>query len=130
MNPRRQRASFALRALFGLAHLLPLVVVLRGAGISLAASPAPGLERFYVGTYSGRIYLSSLNLGTAAFGTISQAITAADPSFLALTPNRAFLYSVNEGPGMVSAFSVNATNGSLTLLNQMSSNGGAPAYIL
>src|SRR5258706_14960055 len=90
---------------------------------ALAASPAAGLERFYVGTYSGKIYQSSLDLGSGTFGTISQAVATTDPSFVALSRNRAFLYSVNEGPGTVSAFSVNATNGNLKLLNQLSSNG-------
>src|SRR4051794_31366289 len=85
-----------------------------------AASPAPGVERFYVGTYSGRIYQSSLNLGLTNFGTISQVAATTDPSFLAFGPHRGFLYSVNEGPGTVSAFSVNVTNGNLTLLNQLS----------
>jgi 6-phosphogluconolactonase len=96
----------------------------------MAAPPGGGVERFYVGTYSGRIYLSALDLGSASFGVITQAVTTTDPSFLAMTPNRQFLYSVNEGPGTVSAFSVNSTNGSLKLLNSKSSNGGAPAHIV
>jgi 6-phosphogluconolactonase len=95
----------------------------------LAASPAPGLERFYIGTYSGAIYQSSLNLGTGSFGTLTRSATSGDPSFLALTPDRRFLYAVNEGGGAVVAFSVSATNGNLTLLNQMPSNGAAPAYV-
>ncbi len=106
-------------------------VALIGAGSqSRAATPAPGIERFYVGTYSGVIYQSTLNLGAGTFGTISQAVATTDPSFIAMTPNRAYLYSVNEGPATVSAFSVNATNGTLRLLNQMPSNGGAPAHIV
>jgi len=96
----------------------------------VAQEPTPGLERFYVGTYSGRIYLSSLDLATGNFGVITQAVTATDPSFLAMSPDRAFAYSVNEGPAMVSAFSVNPTNGTLKFLNQKSSNGGAPAHIV
>ncbi len=97
---------------------------------TFAASPAAGLEGFYVGTYSDRIYRSSLDLGSATFGTITQAVATSSPSFIALSPNRAFLYSVNENPATVSAFSVNATNGNLKLLNQMPSNGGAPAHIV
>ena len=117
--------------IFGARRASASVVVLFGAALhALAASPAPGLERFYIGTYAGVISQASLNLSAATMGTISLAATTTDPSFLALTPNRAFLYSVNEGPATVSAFSVNATNGSLKLLNQMPSNGGAPAYVL
>src|SRR5436190_8890826 len=118
-------------ALFRAGAITALLTVLVGSELqALAASPDAGLERFYVGTYAGTIYKSSLNLGSTTFGTISQAAGTTDPSFVALTPNRAFLYSVNENPGTVSAFSVNATNGNLSLLNQVSSNGGAPAYIL
>jgi 6-phosphogluconolactonase len=71
-----------------------------------------------------------LDLGSASFGTISQAVVTSDPSFMALSSDRAFLYSVNEGVSTVSAFSVNATNGNLTFLNQKPSNGGAPAHIV
>jgi 6-phosphogluconolactonase len=117
--------------LFRTGRIAALLTLLCGAGIHApAASPAPGLVRFYVGTYSGRIYQSSLNLGSGTFGTISQAVATTDPSFVALAPNRAFLYSVNENPATVSAFSVNATNGTLKFLNQMPSNGGAPAHIV
>jgi 6-phosphogluconolactonase len=49
---------------------------------------------------------------------------------LALTPDRRFLYAVNEGGGTVGAFSVNPTNGVLKLLNQRSSNGGSPAHVV
>src|SRR5215831_14703797 len=112
-------------------HLLGLVAIFHTSqGSLLAASPAPGVERFYVGTYSGTIYQSSLNLGATNFGPISSAVLTTDPSFLAFSPGRAFLYSVNENPGIVSAFSVNSTNGKLTLLNQVSSMGALPAYII
>jgi 6-phosphogluconolactonase len=53
-----------------------------------------------------------------------------DPSFVALTPDRRFLYAVNEGGGTVGAFSVNPTTGVLKLLNQRSSNGGSPAHVV
>src|SRR5712691_6624087 len=98
--------------------------------VAPAASPAPGIERFYVGTYAGAIYQSSLNLGTASFGGISVAATTGDPSFVAMTPNRKFLYAVNEGAGLVVAFSVNPTNSVLTLLNQQSSDGSGPAHVV
>jgi 6-phosphogluconolactonase len=113
-------------------RLLVVVVLTLGAsGIRVsAAAPAPGVERFYIGTYSGAIYQSTLNLGTGSFGTASVAASIGDPSFVALTPDRNFLYAVNEGGGTVGAFSVNPTNGVLRLLNQRSSNGGAPAHVV
>lgn len=110
--------------------LLTLWIVSCIESINGSGGPAPGLERFYVGTYSGRIYQSTLDLGAATFGTITQAVATTDPSFLAIAPNHAFLYSVNESLAAVSAFSINPTNGSLKLLNQVPSNGGAPAHIV
>ncbi len=49
---------------------------------------------------------------------------------MALTADRRFLYSVDENAGAVLAYSVNPTNGSLTLLNQMSSGGTTPAFVV
>lgn len=101
---------------------------------SPAATPAPGVERFYIGTYTSSgslgIYQSSLNLGTGAFGATNLAATSSNPSFVALTPNRKFLYAVNESANTVSAFAVNPTTGSLTFLNSQPSNGGSPAHVV
>jgi 6-phosphogluconolactonase len=106
------------------------IVLCRAELFAPAAAPAPGLERFYIGTYAGAIYQSSLELGTPAFGVTNVAAVTGSPSFIAMTPNRQFLYAVNEGAGMVVAFSVNLTNGVLTFLNQQSSNGSGPAHVV
>ena len=112
-------------------RLAAVAMSLCASGIRVNAdAPAPGLERFYIGTYSGAIYQSTLNLGAGTFGAATSAVSAGDPSFLALTPDRKFLYAVNEGGGTVGAFSVNPTNGVLKLLNQRSSNGGSPAHVV
>jgi 6-phosphogluconolactonase len=118
--------------------MFPGIRLLVGVSIVLSASrfepradePLPGLERFYIGTYSGAIRVSTLNLETGALSAPTVAASIGDPSFLALTPDRKFLYAVNEGGGTVGAFSVNPTSGALKLLNQRSSNGGAPAHIV
>ena len=86
-------------------------------------APAAGVERFYIGTYSGAIRQSTLNLGTASLGTNAAAASFGDPSFLALTPDRKFLYALNDGAGMVGAFSVSSTNGVLKLLTGPEVNG-------
>jgi 6-phosphogluconolactonase len=114
-----------------LKHFIVLLALLCASRIPLqAAAPSPGLERFYIGTYAGAIYQSSLNLGTAAFGVTNVAALTGDPSFIALTPDRRFLYAVNEGASMVVAFSVNPNTGTLTFLNQQSSNGSGPAHVV
>jgi 6-phosphogluconolactonase len=116
---------------FGFRQFIFLAIVISGAGdIGSAASPAAGLERFYIGTYAGAIYQSSLNLGTGTFGAISNAASTGDPSWVAMTPNRQFLYAVNEGAGTVAAFSVNSATGVLTFLNQQSSSGSGPAHVV
>ena len=116
-------------------QIAPLVVLLFGTQISSpAATPAPGVERFYLGTYTSSgslgIYQASLNLGTGAFGATNLAATSSNPSFVALTPNHRFLYAVNESANTVSAFSVNPASGSLTFLNSQPSNGGSPAHVV
>ncbi len=110
------------------------LMVLLGSGICALAAPSGGLERFYIGTYSGKIYLSTLDLGTVKFGAASSvgtdpSDTSFQPSFVALTRDRKFLYSVDENNGTVLAYSVNSTNGSLKFLNQLSSGGTTPAFI-
>lgn len=55
---------------------------------------------------------------------------ASNPSYLAISPDQQFVYSVNEdgtGNGKVSAFRF--SQGRLTLLNQQSSRGDHPCYI-
>jgi 6-phosphogluconolactonase len=115
--------------------VIVLLMVLRGMEICAHADAlAPGLERFYIGTYttagSVGIYQSSLNLGTGAFGVTNLAATTTAPSFIAMTPDRRFLYAVNETANAVSAYSVNSSNGSLTFLNSQPSHGGAPAHVV
>ena len=68
--------------------------------------------------------------GSGALGASTPAGAADSASFLALTPNRRFLYAVNETAGFVLAFSVNASTGALTFLNQQSSNGSGPAHVV
>ena len=109
-----------------------------------ASSYASGAEHagellLYVGSYtsgeSKGIYLYRFNLSSGELVRLS-VTEAVDPSFLALSPNRRFLYSVNEveefsgkKSGALSAFSVNQQTGELTFLNQQPSLGGAPCYV-
>ncbi len=52
------------------------------------------------------------------------------PSFLAIHPNRQYLYAVSGGNGgTVSAFKIDASTGRLTLLNSVPSKGAGPCYV-
>jgi len=107
--------------------------------VASAAPPEDNEIAVYFGTYTGPkskgIYLSRLDL---ASGKLSAPILAAEtpqPSFLALHPNRRFLYAVNEtgegrrGTGQVTAFAIGA-DGKLTQLNQQASRGAAPCHLV
>jgi 6-phosphogluconolactonase len=100
------------------------------------------LSRFaYMGTYTagsgnGRgIYLYEVNPFTGELTLVSLASAVPDPSFVLAAPSGKFLYCTNEisnfqgsTNGSVTAFSVDTADGTLTLLNTVSSLGGGPVY--
>jgi 6-phosphogluconolactonase len=61
------------------------------------------------------------------------AVPTTNPSFLALHPNRRFLYAVGENSGasngVVNAFSIDNKTGMLTLLNEQTSAGHGPCHL-
>jgi 6-phosphogluconolactonase len=91
----------------------------------------------YFGTYtegsSQGIYVSRLDADTGKLSAPELAVATPDPAFLALAPNKKFLYAANElsgnKDGMVSAFAIDKTSGQLTLLNQQTSGGFAPCHV-
>lgn len=111
----------------------------------LADDPHNGTVLAYVGTYTSAvgnggngqgIYLFSLDLGSGRLTQIQVAAAIPSPSWLAIHPNGMYLYAVNEisnfmggTSGSVSSFSINRTNGALTLLNVVSSQGAGPAFL-
>src|SRR5262245_58227756 len=114
--------------------------------IAVAVTAAHGADAkadsltIYLGTYTGQkskgIYVTHLNLSD---GTLSKPDLAAElpsPSFLALHPSGKALYAISEidnfadkKSGAVSAFSIDAATGHLTLLNQQPSGGPGPCFI-
>ena len=95
----------------------------------------------YVGTYtSGKsegIYLYRFSLSSGELKHVTTTKGVKDPSFLAVSPNRRFLYSVNEveefenkKSGALSAFAIDQKTGELKLLNQKPTLGGAPCYVV
>ena len=96
----------------------------------------------YVGTYtqegstSKGIYIFRYDPGSAKVTSLGLAAQTINPSFLAVHPNRRFLYAVNEvgdykgqKSGGVSAFAIDNATGKLTLLNEVASGGADPCYI-
>ncbi|MDX2048040.1 MAG: lactonase family protein [Chitinophagaceae bacterium] len=90
-----------------------------------------------IGTYtSGKsegIYVYKFNTATADFAHVS-TIKSPNPSFLAVSPDRQFVYAVyeegnNNKGGSVAAFRFDKQTGKLTMLNQQLSGGDHPCYV-
>ena len=98
--------------------------------------------RVYIGTYtngdSKGIYSCTLNMQDGSLTNLKLAAESVNPSFLAIHPNRRYLYAVNEvsdfqgktNNGGVSAFAINQKTGKLSLLNQQSTGGASPCHLI
>ncbi len=89
-----------------------------------------------VGTYTGAksegIYVYKFNSENGSYKEISH-VKASNPSFVVISPNKKFVYSVHENGkngqgGEISAFSFNRDNGTLTFLNRQTTGGDHPCY--
>ena len=99
-------------------------------------------QRVYIGSNGddagrpGSISLYAFDPAGGKLTLVSTHPNVINPSFIALTPDRHFLYCVNESKtfagqsgGGVSAFAVDPTNGSLAFLNSQPTHGVDPCYI-
>src|SRR5437660_4668770 len=118
----------------------PLFFVAVALGETPKSSADGGQLLVYIGTYTGPksqgIYAYRLDLASGALTSLGMAAESQSPSFLAIHPNRRFLYAVSEVDsfagkkgGAVSAFAVQPETGKLTFLNQQSSGGEGPCYL-
>jgi 6-phosphogluconolactonase len=111
------------------------------AAAALAQPPRRAILA-YVGSYSNPqgpegshgngqgIYLFQMDPETGALSPRAVFQNPANPSWLAFDPTRTHLYAANEtADGSVGAYSIDATNGHLTLLNTVSSQGAGPAHL-
>src|SRR5262245_60614936 len=114
-------------------------VLLLCAATVFAAEPNLDKLWVYVGTYTGKgskgIYRFELDLASGKAGAATLAAEAANPSFVAIHPNRRYLYAAGEidnfggtKTGAVSAFAIDSKTGDLTLLNQQPSGGAGPCH--
>ncbi len=94
----------------------------------------------FVGTYthtdSRGIYTCRFDEDNGELEPVSVASEAANPSFLALHPNKRFMYAASEieefdgkRQGAVYAYSVDAESGKLTFLNSRGSGGTGPCHV-
>jgi 6-phosphogluconolactonase len=115
--------------------------LLGGLLAGVPARAAAEDQLVYVGTYTrthGKgIYSFRFDPATAKLTPVTLAAESPSPSFLAVHPNRRFLYASNEHDGEdlpgknnnVSAFAMDRKSGTLTFLNQVSCRGEGPAHI-
>jgi 6-phosphogluconolactonase len=95
----------------------------------------------FVGTYTSKtnskgIYAFRFDSDKGQLTAIGVAAESTDPSFLVVHPEGKYLYAVNEignfnggKTGAISAFAIDAKNGTLKFLNQVPSRGAGPCYI-
>lgn len=96
-------------------------------------------SKLIIGTYtngkSEGIYVYNFNTSTGDNAFVS-SIKTSNPSFLAVSPNKKYVYAVNEDAdaanngGTVSAFAFNKKKGTLSFINQQPSGGNHPCYII
>jgi 6-phosphogluconolactonase len=115
---------------------LTFIVVLSAAFKLTAAE-----HRVFIGTYtrgdssSDGIYTSTFDDESGQLSPPTLAAKADNPSFLAIHPQMNVVFACNETndfggepTGAVSAFRVKKSNGTLTLINQQPTGGGAPCH--
>ncbi len=107
--------------------LLVLIAALAGA----AGNPT---YFAYIGTYTGHgsqgIYVYRFEPATGELTSLGLAAQTENPSFLAVAPDGAHLYAVNENEaGSVSAFGIDKKTGKLTPLNSVSTGGSSPCAL-
>jgi 6-phosphogluconolactonase len=90
-----------------------------------------GQSVLYASGYDPNIHVFSIDSVTGALGQTSSITSfGTSPSFLAVSPNGANLYAVDENEGgAVGAYTIDPATGALTFLNDVSSGGANPAYV-
>jgi 6-phosphogluconolactonase len=111
-------------------------VVLASVVALAVAVPSPaGPVPVYIGTYTkGKgqgIVRLDMDAETGALTSRGVVAEAVNPSFLTLSPDSKFLYSVSEVSGQpgVAAFAVDAATGGLKELNRQPTGGGGPCHV-
>ena len=102
---------------------------------ALLPAPLPAQSTLvYVGVYtrppSKGISAYRLDAASGRMTPLGLAAETSNPTFLAVHPNRKFLYAANEeADGGVSAFAIDPSSGRLKPLNRVSSRGAGPCHV-
>jgi 6-phosphogluconolactonase len=121
-----------MRTFIGLALALAAVPL-------FAAEPAPSKYWVFIGTYTGKqskgIYRCEFDAESGKLGKPELAAEVASPSFLAIHPNKIYLYAVGETgegdkSGSVHAYTLDAKSGELKVINSTASHGAGPCHLV
>jgi 6-phosphogluconolactonase len=102
------------------------------ASVSRAAETGGTMKNpfVYIAGYDKTISCFVLDMATGELKPSSTSDGGKNPTYLAWSPSRKFMYAVNEaGPGRVAAFAINPQDGALTKINDASSAGGGPCHV-
>ncbi len=92
-----------------------------------------GLHRLFIGTYtkgkSRGVYSLTLDRTTGALGAPEVAAEAPNPTFLALSPNRRFLYAVCANDGWASSFEIDSSGRLRPVQQAPAGSGPTPCHI-
>ena len=124
-------------------YLLGFVACAADAAACLAQNPTQEKNnvRVYIGTTGAKgggkgIYRLDLDRAAGKLSPAVLAVETTNPHFVAVHPNGKFVYAVSQspeakgGPGTVTALAVDSTTGDLTKLNEQSSGGTGPAFVM
>ena len=111
------------QALMGLLCLFSLSIFAQNADYAL-----------YIGTYTRKtsegIYVYRFNAKTGELTPLSITKQIANPSFLAISPNKRFLYALEGQNGdSVRAFMIDKTSGQLTTINSQQTSGKGAVHL-
>jgi 6-phosphogluconolactonase len=118
-----------------------LILILTGAILGTGARTSDAKETLvFVAAFAsgndGAIYAYQLDLATGRLTLAQRTGDVENPFFLALSPDRKFLYSIHapgqfggESPEQVAAYEVVGRTGRLKLLNRQSTRGSASCYV-
>ncbi len=97
-------------------------------------------ELFYIGTFSENgslgIYVYDMDRKSMRFDLLQTIFSKESPMYVAVGPDKKFLYSANMSGlagkpewGSVTTYSINQTNGKLTILSDQFSYGDGPCHL-
>jgi len=119
-----------------LPRLLPVLLAGALPLLLAVARPAPRTYRAYVGNYTHKteskgIYSFRFDSDTGKMSALELAGESSDPSWVVVDPSGRHLYAANESgkASSVSAYSIDAASGRLTLLNRQPAAGEDPCHL-